>query len=329
METETPPPNHEHELEHRREHELALEQVERKTLLRGLLAGGFTAAAFGLGGFLLLRDNTGAMGGVLFLLLPLASGFATALVARRRNILIASLIVGVLICAAVLLATGKEGLLCVLMAAPLLGVGLALGAVAGYLFRRFVLNRFRNPGILSLLVLLVAPLFLVGANSAEEPSRRTPRTETIINALVVDASPETAWKVIKSMDSVHASKPLLMKLGLPVPTSCVLQKEAVGGKRTCYFDSGYIEETITEWDPPSSMKVAITATNLPGIHWLTFKEASYEIKKENGRTVITRSTTIVSRLSPAWYWQRLESLGVETEHEYLFEQVRNEIGGVR
>jgi hypothetical protein len=41
--------------------------------------------------------------------------------------------------------------------------------------------------------------------------------------------------------------------------------------------------------------------------------------------VITRKTTIVSRLAPAWYWRPLEKIGVETEHEYLFEEVKRKI----
>ena len=116
-----------------------------------------------------------------------------------------------------------------------------------------------------------------------------------------------------------------MRIGLPVPVSCKVDKEEVGGKRTCYFESGYIEERITEWNPPLSIKMEITASDVPGRPWLTFKDASYELSENNGKTTITRRTTIVSRLSPAWYWRRLEKIGVETEHEYLFEEVRNSV----
>src|SRR5258708_11484357 len=66
--------------------------LDGKNLAFALILGLFTALSFGLGGFLLIYDETGSMGGVLFLLLPSATGFATALGARRRNIVIASLI---------------------------------------------------------------------------------------------------------------------------------------------------------------------------------------------------------------------------------------------
>ena len=94
-----------------------------------------TAVVFGTGGFLLIRDDLGAMGVVLFLLLPALTGFATAIVAKRRNILIGSLILGLLFCTAILVTIGAEGYVCVLMSAPLIAVGLAFGALFGWLFR--------------------------------------------------------------------------------------------------------------------------------------------------------------------------------------------------
>ena len=82
---------------------------------------------------------------------------------------------------------------------------------------------------------------------------------------------------------------------------------------------------MTEWNFPKSMKFDIVASEVPGRPWLGFKDAGYEIRRENDRTVITRQTTIVSRLSPAWYWRRLEAYGVHTEHNYLFEGLENNL----
>src|SRR5467141_3955654 len=113
------PPSHseEHQLEHQRDQQIAT-AVEPEKLFRGLLAGVLTAAAFGLGGYALLRDNdnSGAMGGVLFLLLPIASGFATAVVVKRSAIALASTLMGMILCLAALMASGMEGFVCVLMA---------------------------------------------------------------------------------------------------------------------------------------------------------------------------------------------------------------------
>jgi len=213
------------------------------------------------------------------------------------------------------------------MSAPLIAVGLTIGALFGYLIRRYVIDKSRVPRAMSLLLISVLPIFLMGANSMEEPSRRIPRAETFTSVLVLNAPPEKVWNAIKTMDRVNGHKGFLMRIGLPVPVSCSIDKEAVGGLRTCYFESGYIQERITEWNPPRSMKLEITSWDVPGRPWLDFKDAGYEFVEENGQTTMTRTTTIISRLQPVWYWRRFERIGVETEHQYLFESVKKKVEG--
>jgi hypothetical protein len=305
--------------------------VNRRGLIRGLLIGSATAIVFGLGGFYLISDpddTSESMGLVLFLLLPIATGFATALVARSLTLILASLIVGLLMCSGFLIVMGLEGWVCFLMSSPLIAAGLTMGAVLGALVRRTLLERSTRPTMLSLLLLAVLPLFLVGADSIEKPSRQKERVETFTSVLVVAAPPEKVWNSIKTMDRVNAHKGFLMRIGLPVPVSCSVDKEEVGGIRTCYFESGFIQERITEWNPPRLMKLEIISWDVPGRPWLSFKDASYELHEENGNTVMTRTTTIASRLLPAWYWRGFERIGVETEHEYLFQAVKSRaLGG--
>ena len=292
---------------------------------KGVITGLLIGSLFGLGGFVLLRDESGAMGEVLFLLLPAAAGFAVGVVTERAEIVSASLVIAAVLCFAVLLVTGAEGWVCVLMAAPLIAVGLLIGALLGFLFRKYIIDKSKAPKSIKLIVLLLTPLFLAGANTVEQPVRRTPRTETFTTTLTVAASPERVWDQLKSVDALSGSKPFLMRIGLPVPVSCSLEGEGVGARRICYFDSGYIVERVTAWNPPALMRLEITESRLPGRHWLSFKDASYEIRREGDVTVVVRKTTIISRLRPAWYWQPLEGLGVETEHQYLFRDVANRL----
>lgn len=289
----------------------------------GICVGVLTATVFGLGGFLLAYNDIGQMGAVLFLLVPLVTGFATALVTRRLEILLASLFMAALFCTAILVILGLEGWVCVLMSAPLIVVGLTAGALLGVLARRLT-KEWRQERLAMFLMLGVLPFFLIGADRIEK-SQWSPRAETITYTLVTDASREKAWEQLKTFDRIEGKKGFLMTIGLPVPVSCTMTGEGVGATRTCYFEQGHIEERVTEWNPPSSMKFEITTFDVPGRPWLSFKDASYELTTENGRTTITRKTTIVSRLSPAWYWRPLEKIGVDTEHEYIFEEVKRKI----
>jgi hypothetical protein len=297
-------------------------------MVRAVIVGTAVAVVFGVGGFFLVNDRTGSMGSVLFIMLPIATGFATGLMTRGRKVALASLIVGAIICTATLILTRMEGWVCVIMSTPLIAIGLAVGALGGTLVRH-IIEDHRGQNFMSVLMLAALPFLLLSANKAEEESRRTPRDETIANTLVVNAPREVVWEQLKTFDQINGSKGILMRVGLPVPVSCTMSGEGLGATRTCYFEQGHIVERVTEWNPPSSMKLEITEFDVPGRPWLSFKDASYELAQEGGRTVIMRKTTIVSRLSPAWYWKRMEKIGVETEHEYLFEEVKRKVEGAK
>jgi hypothetical protein len=300
------------------------ESASNSDMVRAIIVGTAVAVAFGVGGFFLVNDRSGSMGTVLFVLLPIATGFATALMTQGRKVALASLFCGAIICTGVLILTRMEGWVCLIMSTPLLAIGLAVGAVIGTVVRHTI-EDVRGKSFMSVLMLAALPILLMSANSAEEESRRTPRDETIANSLVVDAPREVVWEQLKTFDQIKGSKGILMTVGLPVPVSCTMSGEGVGATRTCYFEEGHIQERVTEWNPPSSMKLEITEFDVPGRPWLSFKDASYELTQDGSRTVITRKTTIVSRLSPAWYWRRMEKIGVETEHEYLFEEVKRKV----
>ena len=249
-------------------------------------------------------------------------------ISQGKELIFSSLGIGAIACTAALILMRMEGWVCVLMSTPLIVFSLGIGALVGIILRQFLLA-LGAKHLVILLTLGVLPFFLVGANKIEEPSRKTPRLETIANTFVTDAPRELVWNQLKTFDRIEGTKGLLMRIGLPVPVSCSMSGEGIGATRTCYFEQGHIAERVTEWNPPNSMKLEITEFDVPGRPWLSFQDASYELTTENGRTVVTRKTTIVSRLSPAWYWRPLEKIGVETEHEYLFEEVKRKIEGAK
>lgn len=293
---------------------------------RPLLVGIGTALLFGLGGYLLVADGDGSMGAVLFLLLPVATGFAVAMVAERGRTAAASVLVGLVLCAAIMILTGVEGWVCLIMSTPLVVVGITIGCIAGHWFRRALPEGTRGQTF-KVIALVLLPGLLVGAGHIEEPFRRTPRSQTVTNAIELNVPRSRVWAEIKRVDQLKATKHFLQRIGLPVPVRCTLEREGVGAGRTCYFESGKVEERITAWDPPRRMSMEVTDFDVPGRPWLSFRDASYVLTEIPGGCRIERSTTIVSRLSPAWYWSGLEKMGVEIEHKYLFEGLRNKIEG--
>jgi hypothetical protein len=290
----------------------------------GAIVGVISGAVYGLAGFFLLRLSLGPrMGQVLFIMLPLMIGATIAMVTPRgfSSVAILSATGSLLICLSCLIAMRSEGILCAVLAFPLIFVPLSIGVALGTLLRKMI--RPFESAKTNCIVLLAAPLLLFSGHRLEVKTFTEARTQSVSTTVHLAATPEEVWANIQSLDKLAGRKPLLMHIGLPIPQKCVLQGTSVGSKRICYFDHGSIEESVLEWDPPRRMRLAIDRTNMPGRHWLEFDGAEYNLKGDATGTTLTRVTTIRSNLRPAWYWARLESWGVQSEHEYLFSDLVN------
>jgi hypothetical protein len=268
-----------------------------RSIGKGLIFGTVTGICVGLAGFFLAETpKASGMGPAMFLLVPFCAGFAIAMVTRQPNTNWAATLLAVLITLALLVATKLEGLLCAILAFPVLAVGLSAGAGLGHLFRRHVVDRLRHQITSVTIIFALTPALILVGHRAEMPALDTVRRETVSNSIFLQAAPQAVWANIQSIDSINATKPLLMHFGLPVPLRCTLERTGVGAKRTCYFENGFIEETVTEWSPPYSMRLTIDRTNMPGRHWLGFETAAYELRQEGSGTRLTRTTTITSHL---------------------------------
>ena len=160
--------------------------------LGGVLVGGLTGIAFGLAGFILSQNHrTNAMGPVLFLLVPFVVGFAIAMVAQDMRSVTAALILATIGSLGLLIAFGREGLLCALMAIPLLFIGLAVGVTVGFIFNTLV-TKFRggnNSTTLTSVILLAMPLLILAGHRVEMSRLTQPRWEVVTSTTRFAADP--------------------------------------------------------------------------------------------------------------------------------------------
>src|ERR1700693_5504150 len=245
-----------------------------KLSLKAALLGAASGTAIGLLAFFFLTSGRHSnMGGTLFLLAPVVAGFSIAMVARGIETASAAAILAVVFCLASLIAFGKEGVLCGVLAFPIIMIGAAIGIGIGALTRKLLPSRAKNQTTTTGILLLAAPALIFAGERLERPLLLHPRIEVIRTTVEINDSPERVWPQILSIDSVEASKPTLMYIGLPIPQRCEMLGRGIGAKRTCYFDVGYIEETVTAWNPPYCLGLSIDRTHMPGRHWLGFESA--------------------------------------------------------
>ncbi len=151
-----------------------------------------------------------------------------------------------------------------------------------------------------------------------------------------DYTPEQVFDAIKSVDTLNVEKPFLLKMNLPIPTKCILEKEEVGALRTCYFkDDGQtctdtsgkkIVEKVTEIQRPKILRMDVIDYKLMGYKWLQFKEAIYHFEKigENA-CLLKRTTTYTSTFFPRFYWQFMEKIAIEQEHDYVLLNLQQDL----
>ena len=274
-------------------------------------------------GFLLLQYELIGYGLSFFVFLPFLLGYILGKGAIKKFGLygfIFSLITFLIL----LLTGGLEGMVCVLMALPLV----LFAFIFGYIIKKLI-ERIRsyksNDNIFKSSIF---PLFLFLALGFFEKDVTLNKKEVISvkTEMIFPYSTKEVYETIKAVDTLIADRPFLMKLGLPIPNKCILEKEEVGGLRTCYFSGGTITEKITELQKGKVLKMDVIDYKLTGRNWLGFKEATYYFDKVGEDSCkLTRITTYTSTLTPRFYWKPLEKIGISQEHDYVLENLKNDL----
>ena len=74
-----------------------------------------------------------------------------------------------------------------------------------------------------------------------------------------------------------------------------------------------------------SNKMKVTEYNLPGFKWLKFDDAVYLFTQEGNMTKLTRITTYQSQLKPRFYWEFCERQAIESQHEYVLNDLKRRL----
>ncbi len=269
---------------------------------------------------------------VLFILLPVVLGIAIGAMPNKKYLLWGAIGTTVIVLLA-LYIPGLSGLLCIVMTLPLIVPLIFFGYVLSHLVKRY--DQMKSTDRISVLLLPLIP-FLIAAPAEHFLNTNTEAIIEVRTEQVFPYTPEQVYDAIKSVDTLDAEKPFLMHFDLPIPVKCVLEKEAVGGLRTCYFKGGKLSnadfgggtivEKITELKRGKVLKMDVIDYNLIGRKWLGFKEAIYYFDAVEGNACkLTRITTYTSVLTPRWYWEPLEKLGIRQEHDYVFANLTKDL----
>jgi uncharacterized protein YndB with AHSA1/START domain len=237
--------------------------------------------------------------------LNLPSKFAMAAVWPPVVLLVAASIFSIV--------TGFEGLICIIMASPIVFVSMLCGATVGLFAELLISKGHRKLGILVILSCLSLFLFFWENVSASQPG-----LFRVNSTIIVDAPPETVWKHVVEFSELPKPTDWMFKTGLAYPIRARIEGKGVGAIRYCEFSTGAFVEPITAWEEPHLLAFDVTENPAPmqefsphgEIHpphlegYMVSKKGQFKlIELSDGRTKLIGSTWYQHGLGPEWYWK--------------------------
>ena len=236
-----------------------------------------------------------------FVLIPIAMGALTAFLwhplelstgAITRNSAL-SLIVSYVLCGIVL----KEGIICLLMALPLVAafqmIGYAIGK--GLANRK---NRRLNATLAPLLLTLIVTNVLTTRGFDGQ----------VTDTIVIHAKPEKVWRYIAGYPAITAPPDdyWLWKVGLPAPVQSTATGYKVGSERKCIFTGNIaVIERISAMTPEKELTFDVTAQPKdPEISGHFVLHRGQFLLKDNGdgTTTVTGTSWYTLNVHPVCYY---------------------------
>jgi len=219
-----------------------------------------------------------------------------------------------------LFALAIEGVICLIMAAPLAIPLAMLGAWFGYFLQR----RHVDPSPVVAALLLALP-GLMGVEHAAAPQ---PRRLQVTSSVVVNAPPEQVWRNVVSFSELPPPEEWIFQTGLAYPMRAEIQGTGVGAERHCVFSTGAFVEPITLWDEPRRLAFGVRDEPPPMVelspyrlrpphldHYFSAKAGEFRLTPlPGGRTLLEGTTWYQNRIWPESYWRQWSDLIVHRIH---------------
>jgi hypothetical protein len=261
-------------------------------------------------------------GVVLFVIGPFVMGLVSAIVfaALRGDSMRASIAHAMLFVTYVMLATAlgllclaMEGLVCVLMAAPLVYPVSLVGALLGIGIARVITTRWaRSSTAFILAVLLPLASILLSQPHADAPQFK------VTSRINISAPPEVVWNNVVTFSDLPTPDDWVLRTGIAYPVRARIEGSGIGAVRYCEFSTGPFVEPITTWDAPRRLAFAVTENPAPMQEWTFWRDVhpphldGFFVSQQgefllvptaDGGTRLEGSTWYRHNLGPAWYWR--------------------------
>lgn len=223
-----------------------------------------------------------------------------------------------------------EGLICLLMAAPLATLLAVVGGLVGFFLQR----RDASPPvhIFSAMLIIVPGFIALEPLALREPPQYTVRTSVIVNA-----EPVSVWKNVVSFSELPSPSERLFKTGIAYPIRAEIEGRGVGSVRHCVFSTGAFVEPITAWDEPRLLRFDVRSQPRVMDEWSPYRLRpphvdNYLVSREgqflltalpHGQTLLEGTTVYQNRMWPGPYWRIWSDYIIRRIHYRVLDHIKN------
>jgi uncharacterized membrane protein YhaH (DUF805 family) len=254
----------------------------------------------------------------LFVGVPFAMGFASVLIysyhePRSLRSCLGVACLSPMLLGLALLAYAWEGVICLLMAAPLALALSALGGTLAYSLQRWHREAGTAPAVLGALLLALPTGILVERCVGAEPP-----VFAVTTSVEVDAPPEAVWPNVIAFAELPPPRELLFRAGIAYPIRAEITGTGPGAIRRCVFSTGAFVEPIQVWDAPRLLKFSVESNPPPLEEWTPYERVTPPhlrgflvsrggqfrlVPLAGGRTLLEGTTWYRHSMWPAAYWR--------------------------
>ncbi|MET3977905.1 hypothetical protein ABIB62_000472 [Mucilaginibacter sp. UYP25] len=232
-----------------------------------------------------------------------------------------------------LLTFAFEGVICIVMAAPIGMLFAWLGYLIGY---EVVRSKTVNPSLIAIFLVISMPI-ISGFEYLKSKSD-TEQLRSVTTRIIIKASPGSVWKNVIQFPQLTPPSELIFKAGIAYPINAKIDGVGVGAIRRCNFSTGSFVEPITVWQEPHLLKFdvdeqpetmkEISLYNLHPNHlhgYFVSKHGQFNIiKLKNGDTLLEGTTWYSNNIKPGIYWNLWCDFIIHKIHERVLDHIKAE-----
>ncbi|MFM8893356.1 MAG: SRPBCC family protein, partial [Planctomycetia bacterium] len=229
----------------------------------------------------------------------------------------------------VLLAFALEGLICLVMAAPIV----MPTAMAGALLGKWIAEA-TSAGLVQMVPVILALPLLSGAESLVTS---LPEYE-VLTTVEIDAPPAAVWRHVVAFPDLPEPEDWFFRSGIACPLRARIEGTGVGAVRPCEFTTGDFVEPITVWDEPRRLAFDVREQPDPmvelspwrHVHPPHLRDRSLESRRGefrlidlgDGRTRLEGRTWYTFSMRPQAYWTLWSELSIHKIHRRVLEHIK-------